>query len=54
MEKNQQINCRVTSCKYHSGSGEKCTLQAITVEPINNKKTMQADESMCASYKYEE
>lgn len=53
MEKNQKINCKVSSCKYHNGSEERCTLEAITVAPTENIKTMQPDESMCASYKYE-
>lgn len=54
MEKNQKINCTVSSCRYNNGEEEKCTLEAITVEPNKNIKTMQPDESMCASYKYEQ
>ena len=53
MEKNQKINCKVSSCRYHNGDEQKCSLEAITVEPMKNIKTMKPDESMCASYKYE-
>ena len=53
MESNQKINCKVASCRYHNGDEQKCTLEAITVAPMQNVKTMKADESMCASYKYE-
>ena len=53
MEKNQKINCKVSSCKFHNGKEERCTLECITVAPMQNVKTMKPDESMCASYKYE-
>lgn len=53
MEKNQKINCKVSSCRYHNGNEQKCTLEAITVTPMKDVKTMKPDESMCASYKYE-
>ena len=52
MEKNQKINCTVGSCKYNNKQNSKCTLQTIQVEPIVNRDTMKADESMCASYKH--
>jgi len=52
MEENQEINCTVASCKYNNNQKEKCTLQAIQVEPIANCDTMEADESMCASYEH--
>ena len=54
MEGNQKINCTVSSCKYHNGEKEICTLETIHVAPINNVKTMKPDESMCSSYKYEQ
>lgn len=54
MEENQKINCTVSSCKYNNHEKEKCTLQAIHVAPIDDIDTETADESMCASYKYEE
>lgn len=54
MEENQKINCTVSSCKYNNQEKEKCTLQAIHVAPIDDIDTETADESMCASYKYEE
>lgn len=52
MEKNQEINCTVTSCKYNNNESEKCILQSIQVEPILDCDTMEADESMCASYEH--
>ena len=54
MEENQEINCTVTSCKYNNGEEERCMLQSIQVEPILDCDTMEADESMCASYEYSE
>ena len=42
MEKKQLINCTVTSCAYNNNEENKCELQSIQVEPLN--------ESMCASY----
>lgn len=51
MEKNQTINCTVASCKYNNNEKEKCMLESIQVEPIQNCNTKQPDESMCASYK---
>lgn len=52
MEKNQEINCTVGSCKYNNQNSNKCKLQAILVSPIEGKQTMKPDESMCASYKH--
>lgn len=54
MEANQKINCTVSSCKYNNQDKEKCTLEAIHVAPIDDFATQEADESMCASYKFEE
>lgn len=54
MEENQKINCTVSSCRYNNEQKNQCILQAIHVAPIENSKTMKPDESMCASYKYEE
>lgn len=54
MEENQKINCTVSSCKYNNQQKEKCTLQAIHVAPIQNVDTETADESMCASYQFDE
>ena len=53
MEANQKINCTVSTCKYNNQEKEKCTLAAIHVAPIENINTKLADESMCASYKFE-
>lgn len=53
MEKRQEINCSVTSCKYNNEQKGKCILEAIQVAPIENSKTKKPDESMCASYQYE-
>lgn len=51
MESNQKINCTVTSCKYNKIKEQECSLQQIIVTPIENCDTMQADESMCSSYR---
>lgn len=52
MEANQKINCTVASCKYNNQEKAKCTLEAIHVAPIKDMSTEAADESMCASYKF--
>lgn len=51
MEKNQQINCTVESCKYNDSNNNNCILREITVTPIQDCYTKQPDESMCSSYK---
>ena len=51
MEKNQKINCTVTSCKYNNEQTQGCQLQQIIVTPIIGCNTKQADESMCSSYR---
>lgn len=53
MEGNQKIHCTVKSCTYNNKERKLCVLDAIQVAPIENKKTMRPDESMCASYEYE-
>lgn len=53
MEGKQKIYCSVETCKYNEKNQNICKLQAINVEPIQNKDTKTADESMCASYMYE-
>ena len=53
MEKNQKINCTVSSCKYNNQEQRKCILQAIEVTPTPNNRSQEPDESMCASYDYE-
>ena len=50
MEKNQKINCTVSSCKYHDENNQECVLQQITVTPVGNCNTKKKDESMCGSY----
>lgn len=52
MEKNQKINCTVTSCKYNENQ-EKCSLEQIVVTPIRNCNTKKTNESKCGSYEYE-
>lgn len=52
MYKNQKICCTVESCKYNNNAGL-CTLNEITVTPIEDCNTKQPDESMCSSYEYE-
>ena len=54
MEENQKINCTVASCKYNNQQNAKCTLEAIHVAPMDDVQTETADESMCASYKFEQ
>lgn len=51
MEKNQRINCTVTSCKYNKNQEQECSLEQIIVTPIESCETKQPDESMCSSYK---
>ncbi len=53
MEEKQKINCTVSSCRYNNQEKGKCTLQAIHVAPIDDMNTETADESMCASYEFE-
>lgn len=49
---NTDIRCRVTSCAYHCGEQEYCSLNAIQVEPCKDCCTGKAaDESMCGSYR---
>ena len=46
----QSIDCEVKSCNYNCE--HRCSLDAITVDPIKNGNTGKAcDESMCGSYK---
>lgn len=54
MEKNQRINCTVTSCKYNRNQEQECELEQIIVTPVQNCSTKNPDESMCSSYKYEQ
>ncbi len=53
MDKNQKINCTVTSCKYNNGGRQECELEQIIVTPIVGCNTKQSDESMCSSYRNE-
>ena len=54
MEKNQKINCTVSSCLYNDSETKKCMLEEISVEPCSDCETQEADESMCGSYEYVE
>lgn len=54
MEGNQKINCTVSSCRFNNQEQNSCILQSIQVAPIDEYETMEPDESMCASYEYEE
>jgi len=51
MEKNQKINCTVSSCKYNNLDRQECNLEQIIVTPIIGCNTKQSDESMCSSYR---
>ena len=53
MDKNQRINCTVSSCKYNDKGCQECTLEQIIVTPIIGCETKEPDESMCSSYKHE-
>ena len=48
---NTDIRCRVSSCTYHCGDRDYCTLHSIQVEPCQNCGQA-SDESMCASYRH--
>ena len=54
MEKNQKINCTVSSCAYQDSKTKRCTLQAIQVLPTDHCNTGETDESMCGSYEFGE
>ena len=48
---NTSIHCRVSSCEYHCGDEEYCSLRAIRVEPCEFCASGKPDdESMCGSY----
>ena len=50
---NDSIRCRVSSCAYHCGDAEYCSLRAIQVEPCPGCKSGSSqDESMCGSYRH--
>ncbi len=49
---NTGIRCRVSSCAFHCGDDEYCSLNAIQVDPCPNCSSGKAcDESMCASFR---
>ena len=50
MDKNQKINCTVSSCKYNNNQTQKCKLESIIVTPAEGTNTGTPDESMCSSY----
>lgn len=50
MEKNQRINCTVTSCKYNEKQRQECALEQIIVAPVQGNETNMPEESMCSSY----
>ena len=50
MEKDQKINCTVSSCKYNNSQTQKCKLESIIVTPVEGVNTQTPDESMCSSY----
>lgn len=51
MEKNQKINCTVTSCEFNEEGKNECNLEQITVRPYPDCDTETPDESVCGSYK---
>ena len=50
MDKKQNINCTVSSCKYNEKGLQKCSLESIIVTPTKGINTGTPDESMCSSY----
>ena len=50
MDKNQNINCTVASCKFNTNQMQKCRLESIIVTPVEGIDTKKPDESMCSSY----
>lgn len=54
MEKGQEINCTVSSCRFNNKEDNKCILKSIQVTPTDDTYTEEPDESMCASYEYGE
>ena len=53
MEKNQKINCTVSSCKYNDEQRQKCNLETIIVTPVQGGSSTEPDESQCSSYECE-
>lgn len=53
MEKNQKINCTVTSCKYNDEQRQECNLETIIVTPVQGVSSSEPDESQCSSYECE-
>ncbi len=51
MERNQRINCTVSSCKYNKNQQQECSLEQIIITPTPNCTSANPDESMCSSYK---
>ena len=53
MDKNQKINCTVSSCRYNNCDKQLCNLEAIMVTPLQGVNTAKPDESQCSSYECE-
>ena len=53
MDKNQNINCTVGSCKFNNSESDECILKQIVVTPMTDCHTKKADESMCSSYEFD-
>ena len=53
-ENNQKIDCSVYSCQFNKNQEQECSLKKIMVSPVDNCDTCEPDESMCASYKYDD
>ena len=54
MEGNQKIQCTVDSCKYNDQEENMCTLKKIEVKPMQDCCTEDPEETLCASYNYDE
>ncbi len=50
MEKNQRINCTVSSCTHNNEQRQECKLEQIVVTPTPNNTSKRPEESKCSSY----
>ena len=51
MERNQKINCTVSSCLYNGKATKECLLTNILVKPCENCHSETSTETVCGSYK---
>lgn len=51
-DKNQKINCTVSSCEYNDCDSKMCELKQIEVQACQGCASGTPEESMCGSYKH--